>query len=64
MNYEGVTLDYVYTFLAWDLDIADLKQLCLNSIKYSSITETEKIELYKFFNYKWERFLDFVNGKY
>lgn len=31
-GYEGVTLDYVYAFLAWDLDLADLKQLALNSI--------------------------------
>ena len=22
---EGVTLDYVYAFMAWELDIADLK---------------------------------------
>jgi len=25
MGYEGVTLDYLYCFLAWDLDLADLK---------------------------------------
>jgi len=24
-NYEGVTLDYVYIFLAWELNLADLK---------------------------------------
>lgn len=64
MGYEGVTLDYLYVFLAWDLDIADLKKLCLNSIKYASLTEAQKEDLYKFFNYKWERFLDFVNSKY
>jgi len=42
MGYEGVTLDYVYAYLAWDLDIADLKKLCLNSIKYSSVSEEDK----------------------
>jgi adenosine deaminase CECR1 len=39
MGYEGVTLDYLYVFLSWELDIADLKQLVLNSIKYSSVSE-------------------------
>ena len=38
MGYEGVALDYLYVFLAWDLDIADLKQLVVNSITYSSVT--------------------------
>ena len=36
MGYEGVTLDYLYAFLAWDLNIADLKQLCINSLIYSN----------------------------
>ena len=25
MSYDGVTLDYVYAFLCWDLNLADLK---------------------------------------
>jgi len=43
MGYEGVTLDYVYAFLAWSLDIADLKKLILNSIEYASVTDEEKL---------------------
>ena len=39
MGYEGVTLDYLYAFLSWDLDIADLKKLCLNSLTYASISD-------------------------
>lgn len=31
-NYHGVTLDYVYAFLSWDLNLADLKKLALNSL--------------------------------
>ena len=64
MGYDGVTLDYLYAFLAWELDIADLKKLCHNSIKYASITDSEKKELTKLFDYKWKRFLDFVISKY
>jgi adenosine deaminase CECR1 len=44
-GYQGVTLDYAYAFLAWDLDILDLKKLSLNGIVYSSNTEGEKKEL-------------------
>jgi len=64
MGYEGVALDYLYVFLAWDLDIADLKQLVLNSITYSSVTQKQKDKLLDFFKYKWSRFLDYVITKY
>ena len=64
MGYEGVALDYLYVFLAWDLDIADLKQLVINSIKYSSVSEADKEKLMTFFAYKWSRFLDYVITKY
>ena len=64
MFYEGVTLDYVYVYLAWDLDIADLKQLALNSIKYSSVSESSKEQYYSFFQTKWAKFIDHIIGKY
>lgn len=64
MSYNGVTLDYVYAFLAWELDIADLKKLCTNSIKYSSLSKEDREQLHKFFLYKWKRFLDYVIGKF
>ena len=63
-DYEGVTLDYVYAFLAWELSIADLKQLCLNSLEYAEISRKEKIKLRDFFDERWRRFLEFVRGKY
>lgn len=63
MGYEGVTLDYVYAYLSWDLDIADLKKLCLNSIQYAAVSDKEKDELTQLFVYKWDRFLDYVLGK-
>lgn len=64
MGYEGVTLDYLYCYLSWDLDIADLKKLALNSITYASITEQEKENVNLFFEYKWDRFLDVIIGKH
>lgn len=64
MGYHGVTLDYVYVFLAWGLDIADLKKLILNSIQFASVSDYEKMQLELFFNFKWERFLDRVISKF
>lgn len=48
-GYEGVTLDYTYIFCAWELKIRDLKKLSLNGIKYASISEARKKELYVVF---------------
>lgn len=56
-NYKGVTLDYVYAALAWQLDIADLKQLSLNGIKYASVDESSKQELYKVFEKSWNAWI-------
>lgn len=64
MGYEGVTLDYLYCFLSWDLDIADLKKLALNSLTYASISDQEKKNILTFFHYKWEKFLDLIITKF
>ena len=63
-DYHGVTLDYLYTFIAWELNLADLKKLAINSLKYASITQAEKEEIFKFFTYKWQLFIDYVIQKY
>jgi adenosine deaminase CECR1 len=40
---DGVSLDYAYVTVAWELDLKELKQFALNSIKYSSIKNKEKV---------------------
>ena len=60
----GVTLDFLVAYLAWDLNLMDLKQLCLNSIEFASVDEEHKVKLNTFFEYKWEIFLGYVRGKY
>ena len=60
----GATLDYLLAYMAWDLTLLDLKQLCLNSIEFASVTEEDKVELRSFFNYKWKIFVAYVRGKY
>jgi len=64
MRYEGVTLDYLLVFISWDLDIADLKKLCLNSLTYSVISDEEKKKILKLFEFRWAKFLDHVITKY
>jgi adenosine deaminase CECR1 len=57
-NYEGVTLDYAYVVLAWELDLMDLKKLSLNGIKYSSAPEAVKTNLTEnIFPQKWAEFV-------
>lgn len=63
-GYEGVTLDYIYVFIAWELNLADLKKLCLNSLEYSLINKEDKDKLRVFFEQRWSRFLEFVKGKF
>lgn len=60
----GVTLDYVLAYMTWDLNLLDLKQLCLNSIEFASVGEEDKVVLRSFFNHKWSTFLAYVRGKH
>lgn len=57
-DYQGVTLDYAYATLAWELDLRDLKQLSLNGIRYASISQEKKDYLFKeVFPKKWDDFV-------
>lgn len=38
----GVTTDYLYAYLAWDLNLADLRQMVKNSLTYSSVEGEHK----------------------
>jgi adenosine deaminase CECR1 len=62
-NYKGVTLDYAYVTLAWELNIRDLKKISLNGIKYSSVSEEKKQHLEKnVFAHKWTEFITYLNS--
>ena len=36
-GYDGVTLDFVYAFMAWDLNLAEIKKMQIDSIKHSTL---------------------------
>lgn len=41
-DYVGVTPDYWAIFLAWKLDLRDLKQLSLNGLEHGFLDNTER----------------------
>lgn len=62
-DYQGVTLDYSYATLAWELDLRDLKKLSLNGIKYASVSEEKKRHLmHEVFPGKWKAFVEHLNA--
>jgi len=61
-GYEGVTLDYAYATGAWSLSLRDLKQLSLNGIKYSSVSDEIKKNLKdNVFEQKWSQWVKSIN---
>jgi adenosine deaminase len=56
-NYQGISLDFTYAFIAWQLNLKDVKQLAINSIKQSSIEEELKPRYIEKFHRDWEGFI-------
>jgi adenosine deaminase len=56
-DYQGLSLDFAYAFLGWQLDLKDLKQLAINAIKQSSVSEERKRKLLYKFKDDWSTFI-------
>ncbi len=54
---DGLSYDFWEALLAWDLDLADLKRLALNSMEYSAMTKAEKRGARTRWEKKWDRFI-------
>ncbi len=64
-GYDGVTMDYLITFVAWEFTIRDLKKLSLNGITYSSLEENKKKYLREeVFPKEWKEFIRRVNSEF
>ena len=64
---HGVTLDYLVAYMSWNLDLSDIKQLALNSLKYANLSfnAIRTREVYeKFFDDRWGRFNMFIATRY
>ncbi|HCN36138.1 MAG TPA: hypothetical protein DIS94_00295 [Bacteroidetes bacterium] len=56
-DYNGMTYDFWSIFMAWELDLRQLKKLVLNSIEYSAMSEEEKTNAYNYLNQKWSEWV-------
>jgi adenosine deaminase CECR1 len=61
-DYTGLSYDFWTAYMAWNLGLAQLKQIALNSIIYSAMTESEKQKALAHFNGEWERFIGRLRG--
>ena len=52
-DYHGLSYDFWSAFMAWELDLASLKQLAQNSIVYSSLGEEEKEVALRVWEERW-----------
>lgn len=57
-GYNQLTVDYYMIYLAWGLDLYDLKQIANNSIRYSLMPEEKRSQGYEKFNLEWNSFID------
>ena len=61
MENETLTDDFFAAAIAWDLSLADLKQLGINSIVYSGLDRYETTKSLKAYNQLWNAFIDDVS---
>ena len=59
---KSLTDDWFAVILSFDLRIAEIKQLCLNSILYSGISEDEKQRLLAAWRRQWKNFVNEYNS--
>lgn len=63
---EALTYDFYQAFMALmsaHSDLRALKQLAMNSISYSSMTDAEKKDAFAIWEKKWDTFVDTVANK-
>ncbi len=58
MENETLTDDFFAAVLAWNINIADIKQLGINSIMYSGLSDEEKYSSLKAYNDLWNDFVE------
>ena len=56
-NVKGVSYDFYSVVRAWDLNLAEIKQLCLNSIRYSGGSKSERKKLESDWRIRWDKFI-------
>jgi hypothetical protein len=57
-GYNDLTVDYYLAFMSWGLNLYDFREIANNSIRYSSLDYTDKLNGYTKFNALWFEFID------
>jgi len=57
-NYRGLSYDFWTAYMAWELDLRQLKKFALNSLVYSALEEKEKDEAIKYFLDEWDKWVN------
>ena len=56
-GYNDLTVDYYLVFMAWGLSLVDLREIANNSIRYSSMLDSNKLVGYTKFGAQWDAFV-------
>jgi adenosine deaminase CECR1 len=62
-GYDNFTVDWYQAYMAWGLDLADLKTLAYNSLMYSGLTSDEKTDAVNKWKLQWGNFTATVKAK-
>eukprot|EP01126_Amoeba_proteus_P034409 TRINITY_DN3428_c0_g2_i17.p1 TRINITY_DN3428_c0_g2~~TRINITY_DN3428_c0_g2_i17.p1 ORF type:complete len:419 (-),score=90.55 TRINITY_DN3428_c0_g2_i17:158-1414(-) len=63
-GYNGVSFDFWAAHHSWNLSLAGLKRLALNSLQYSALNDAEKLLKKLQFDDLWNTWLNDVSAKY
>jgi adenosine deaminase CECR1 len=62
-GYNEFTLDWYEAFMAWGLNLGDLRHLAMNSLQYSSLSASEKITAMAKWKIAWDIFITETKSK-
>ena len=62
-GYNNVSLDWYQVYMAWGLNLADLKRLANNSLQYSGMNISEKKEAMQKWEAQWNNFITVINDE-
>ena len=63
-DYEGLSYDYWHIYMAWQLDLKDLKKLSMNGILFSALEADEKTKALNSWQERWDAFIDNTLSQY
>lgn len=56
-DYKGLSYDFWVAYMAWELDLATLKELCKNSLEHAALSDGEKEKAMKAWENRWQGFV-------